>query len=95
MISIVVGEISASRKTIEDSGLIDTKNFSKGQIRRLALVFLLLEGRDIIAFDEFSADQDPLFCKYFYNELLYYLKLWEKRYLLFPTMTDILTVVTI
>ena len=53
-------------KLSEDSGLIDTKNFSKGQIRRLALVFLLLEGRDIIAFDEFSADQDPLFCKYFY-----------------------------
>ena len=65
-------------KVREDSGLIDPRNFSKGQIKRLALVFLLLEGRDIIAFDEFSADQDPQFCKYFYDELLYYLKLFGK-----------------
>jgi putative ATP-binding cassette transporter len=65
-------------KICGDTGLIDPQKFSKGQIRRLALVFLLLEGRDVIAFDEFSADQDPQFCKYFYDELLCYLKLLGK-----------------
>jgi len=43
---------------------------STGQKKRLALVIALLENRPICAFDEWAADQDPEFRKYFYEELL-------------------------
>lgn len=45
-------------------------SLSTGQKKRLALVVALLENRPICAFDEWAADQDPEFRRYFYEELL-------------------------
>jgi cyclic peptide transporter len=48
---------------------IDTR-LSKGQQKRLALIYSLLEDRGIIILDEWAAEQDPAFRSYFYNEIL-------------------------
>ncbi len=53
--------------------LLDTR-FSQGQRKRLALLLAMLEGRDILVLDEWAADQDPLFRRLFYRELLPQLK---------------------
>ena len=54
---------------IGDGHLLDTR-FSQGQRKRLALLLALLEKRDILLLDEWAADQDPLFRRFFYRELL-------------------------
>lgn len=43
---------------------------STGQRKRLALIVALLEDRSIYVFDEWAADQDPEFRRYFYEQLL-------------------------
>ncbi len=43
---------------------------STGQKKRLAMIVALLEDRPFCVFDEWAADQDPEFRKYFYDELL-------------------------
>lgn len=43
---------------------------STGQKKRIAMIVALLESRSICVFDEWAADQDPEFRKYFYEELL-------------------------
>ena len=48
--------------------------FSKGQSKRMSLIFALLEDRPILVLDEWAADQDPHFRKYFYENLLPKLK---------------------
>jgi cyclic peptide transporter len=45
-------------------------NLSSGQRKRLALVYSLLEDKDIFIFDEWAAEQDPEFRKYFYECLI-------------------------
>ncbi|ROI04076.1 cyclic peptide export ABC transporter [Chryseobacterium sp. G0240] len=56
--------------------VIDTKeesarrNFSKGQSKRMSLIFALLEEKPILVLDEWAADQDPHFRKYFYEVLI-------------------------
>jgi len=47
---------------------------SQGQRKRLALLASLLEARDILLLDEWAADQDPLYRRVFYLELLPRLK---------------------
>lgn len=47
---------------------------SQGQRKRLALLLALLEQRDILLLDEWAADQDPLYRRVFYRELLPRLK---------------------
>lgn len=51
-------------------GEFSTLALSTGQRKRLALVVTLLENKSICVFDEWAADQDPGFRKYFYEELL-------------------------
>lgn len=46
------------------------RNFSKGQSKRMSLIFALLEERPILVLDEWAADQDPHFRKYFYEILV-------------------------
>ncbi|MFH6990719.1 cyclic peptide export ABC transporter [Flavobacterium collinsii] len=48
--------------------------FSKGQSKRMSLIFALLENKPILVLDEWAADQDPYFRKYFYEILLPKLK---------------------
>jgi putative ATP-binding cassette transporter len=46
------------------------KKFSKGQGKRMAMIFALLEDRPVLVLDEWAADQDPYFRKFFYERLL-------------------------
>lgn len=55
--------------TVRD-GVFSTTDLSHGQLKRIALLTALLENRSIYVFDEWAADQDPLFRQYFYRELL-------------------------
>ncbi len=43
---------------------------SSGQKKRLALIYSLLEDKDIFIFDEWAAEQDPDFRKYFYESVI-------------------------
>ncbi|MBD9428415.1 cyclic peptide export ABC transporter [Achromobacter sp. ACM03] len=51
-------------------GAFTTQALSQGQRKRLALVVAYLENRPFLLFDEWAADQDPLFKDVFYRELL-------------------------
>lgn len=53
---------------------LSTTNLSQGQRKRLALLTAYLEERPIYLFDEWASDQDPIFKKTFYEELLPELK---------------------
>lgn len=53
---------------------LSTVQLSAGQRKRLALLIAFLEDRPFYVFDEWAADQDPLFKGVFYNELLQRLK---------------------
>ncbi|MCC8365345.1 cyclic peptide export ABC transporter [Xenorhabdus sp. PB61.4] len=55
-------------------GQFSTTDLSAGQRKRLALVAAYLEDRPIYLFDEWAADQDPVFKRIFYTELLPELK---------------------
>ncbi len=52
----------------------DTINLSTGQRKRLALLEALLEDKQFVVLDEWAADQDPEFRKYFYQVLVPYIK---------------------
>lgn len=51
-------------------GAFTTRALSQGQRKRLALVLAYLEDRPFLVFDEWAADQDPVFKDVFYRELL-------------------------
>ncbi|HZI08020.1 MAG TPA: cyclic peptide export ABC transporter [Archangium sp.] len=55
---------------IDDDGTLSTTELSQGQRKRLALLTAWLEDRPIYVFDEWGADQDPIFKDVFYEELL-------------------------
>lgn len=50
------------------------KKYSKGQQKRLALIYALLENKEVIVLDEWAAEQDPRFRRYFYQQVLPLLK---------------------
>jgi putative ATP-binding cassette transporter len=56
------------------NGAFTTVALSQGQRKRLALVVAYLEDRPFLVFDEWAADQDPVFKEIFYRELLPELK---------------------
>ena len=62
-------------------GAFTTRALSQGQRKRLALVVACLEGRPFLVFDEWAADQDPVFKDVFYYELLPELKAQGKAVL--------------
>jgi putative ATP-binding cassette transporter len=51
-------------------GSFSTTDLSQGQRKRLALLTAYLEDRPIYLFDEWAADQDPLFKDIFYYQIL-------------------------
>ena len=59
----------AHKVSVKD-GAFTTTDLSTGQRKRLALVHAYLEGRPVLVFDEWAADQDPTFRHLFYTELL-------------------------
>jgi putative pyoverdin transport system ATP-binding/permease protein len=53
-----------------ENGILSTTALSQGQRKRLALLTAYLEDRPIYVFDEWASDQDPVFKKLFYSQLL-------------------------
>ncbi|MFD0749303.1 cyclic peptide export ABC transporter [Mucilaginibacter calamicampi] len=63
-------QMELSDKTGYKDGAFTHLNLSTGQRKRLAMIATLLEDKNVLVFDEWAADQDPEFRKYFYNDLL-------------------------
>ena len=61
-------------KTEIIDGKFTNINLSTGQRKRLAMIVSLLDDKPICVYDEWAADQDPDFRKYFYDFLLKDLK---------------------
>jgi putative ATP-binding cassette transporter len=57
-----------------ENGKFSTLNLSTGQRKRLALIAALVEDKEVYVFDEWAADQDHHFRKYFYEVILANLK---------------------
>ena len=67
-------QMEIADKTSVSEGAWTTVDLSTGQRKRVAMVVALLEDRPIYIFDEWAADQDPEFRRYFYEGLLQDLK---------------------
>lgn len=63
-------QLEIGQKVRIENGRFSTTDLSAGQRKRLALVQVYLEGRPIIVFDEWAAEQDPTFRRIFYTEML-------------------------
>src|SRR5262249_21765727 len=63
-------QLQLSHKVEIKDGKLSTIDLSQGQRKRLALLTAYLEDRPIYVFDEWAADQDPLFKQVFYYQLL-------------------------
>jgi putative ATP-binding cassette transporter len=57
-------------KTKVRDGEFSTLDLSGGQRKRVALLVAMLEDRPVVVLDEWAADQDPVFRKKFYQEIL-------------------------
>jgi putative pyoverdin transport system ATP-binding/permease protein len=67
-------KLEIERKVSVKDGKFSTLALSEGQKKRLALVVAFLEDRDIYLFDEWAADQDPVFKQVFYLNIVPELK---------------------
>jgi len=67
-------KLHLQQKVQVKDGALSTVELSQGQRKRLALLTAYLEDRPIYLFDEWAADQDPVFKEIFYLELLPELK---------------------
>ncbi|HEX8089501.1 MAG TPA: cyclic peptide export ABC transporter [Blastocatellia bacterium] len=63
-------ELHLDHKVSVREGVLSTTELSQGQRKRLALLTAYLEDRPIYIFDEWAADQDPIFKAVFYYRLL-------------------------
>ncbi|MEH2209397.1 cyclic peptide export ABC transporter [Nostoc sp.] len=63
-------KLQLDHKVKVENGQISTTALSQGQRKRLALLTAYLENRPIYLFDEWAADQDPVFKEIFYTQLL-------------------------
>jgi putative ATP-binding cassette transporter len=67
-------QLQLDHKVKVTDGSFSTTDLSQGQRKRLALLTAYLEDRPIYLFDEWAADQDPLFKEIFYYQILPELK---------------------
>lgn len=63
-------QLHLDNKVKVKDGRLSTVDLSQGQRRRLALLTAYLEDRSVYVFDEWAADQDPVFKEIFYFQLL-------------------------
>ncbi len=63
-------QLQLDHKVQVKDGNLSTTSLSQGQRKRLALLTAYLEDRPIYIFDEWAADQDPMFKEVFYYRLL-------------------------
>lgn len=66
--------LQLDHKVTVEGGVLSTLELSQGQRKRLALVTAYLEDRPFYVFDEWAADQDPIFKEIFYTTILADLK---------------------
>jgi len=71
-------KLQLTRKVTVHEGRFSTLNLSQGQRKRLALLTAFMEDRPIYLFDEWAADQDPVFKEVFYLQILPELKARHK-----------------
>ena len=69
-----IARLQLEHKVEVRDGQLSTVDLSQGQRKRLALLTAYLEDRPVYIFDEWAADQDPVFREIFYYELLPELK---------------------
>jgi len=67
-------QLQLDHKVKIKDGKLSTTSLSQGQRKRLALLTAYLEDRPIYLFDEWAADQDPVFKEIFYTQFLPQLK---------------------
>ena len=73
-----LAKLEISHKThILDHQIQDTK-LSQGQKKRLAMLLAVADNKPIMLLDEWAADQDPSFRRYFYHDLIPMLKAMGK-----------------
>lgn len=70
----VLERLELEGKVRVEAGRLSTTDLSHGQRKRLALLTAYLEDREIYLFDEWAADQDPLYKEIFYHQILPALK---------------------
>jgi putative ATP-binding cassette transporter len=73
-----LSKLQLSHKVQIRDGRLSSTELSQGQRKRLALLTAFLEDRPIYVFDEWAADQDPVFKDIFYLHLLPELKARNK-----------------
>lgn len=69
-INELITQMALEKKTQFANGRFTNLELSTGQRKRLAMIVALLEDRPVYVFDEWAAEQDPEFRKYFYEDLL-------------------------
>jgi putative pyoverdin transport system ATP-binding/permease protein len=69
-----LSKLQLDHKVTISEGRLSTTALSQGQRKRLALLTACLEDRPIYLFDEWAADQDPVFKELFYTQFLLDLK---------------------
>lgn len=77
-----LNELQLQQKIRIQQSEIDQIELSQGQKKRVALLLSILEQKDIILLDEWAADQDPTFRRYFYLTIVPKLKAMGKTLLL-------------
>lgn len=65
-----LARLELTHKVSVEAGRLSTTQLSQGQRKRLALLTAWLEDRPVYVFDEWAADQDPLFRDLFYYDFL-------------------------
>src|ERR1044072_6888550 len=78
LVNRYLSELEIERKVKVENGRFSTLALSDGQKKHLALLVTFLEDRDIYIFDEWAADQDPMFKQVFYHHILPELKARNK-----------------
>lgn len=69
-----LNKLQLERKVTIKNNSVSTTALSQGQRKRLALLNAYLEDKPIVIFDEWASDQDPIFKKIFYTQILPELK---------------------
>lgn len=65
-----LSRLQLDHKVSVEGGVLSTTSLSQGQRKRLALLTAYLEDRPVYLFDEWAADQDPVFKDVFYRQIL-------------------------
>lgn len=74
LVNAWLAKLQISHKTQIINHQIQDTQLSQGQKKRLAMLLAVADSKPIMILDEWAADQDPSFRRYFYHELIPMLK---------------------